>query len=66
MSEPRDPRQSPQAGDLFRKFGVLVQVTRVHQGCVYTTTDLSVRGWLGIQGFRAWAKDAEVVTEVTQ
>lgn len=59
----RDPKINPQPDDRFLRWHTVVRVTQVNQGCVYTTPKLTSdpRGWIGIQFFRDWAAQAEVV-----
>jgi hypothetical protein len=57
MSE-RDPRVDPRPGDVLRKWDQNFTVARVTQGLV----QLVFPEWQqGIQFYRAWAKDADVM-----
>jgi hypothetical protein len=57
----RDPKVNPEPSDRFLRWHTVVRVTHVIQGCVYISPSLTTDGWIGIQFFRDWAAQAEVV-----
>ena len=58
----RDARMVPLAGDVLKRWGQCVLITRVEQGCVFSQPSLSAhKDWVGILFYREWAKGADVV-----
>ena len=58
----RDPRIDPVVGDILHRWEQNFLVTQVTQGCVFCKPSLSAhKDWVGIQFFREWAANSEVV-----